>query len=852
MRKRLWPILLLAFLMLANAAHAQFAARYNFQDFTQNNQPVKAVYITPLWNVTVNNSTNIVVSQRQSKQTDSVGSLVVSNMVYGGYLVEFIGPTRTNRFTNCFDSSITAGTLVNAADYICVGTNATSSSDYAYTRAQANARFSTNVTPSVVGYVATAVDTSGHYDWEPGGGSGGGITLAQGTNIVNGSTGVIQTNGAARGTTFQFSTSGSNVIDARAVVAATAATNAYNTLLSSNLVFSGGSFQPTNIVSMSSSIFYCPALSVDLWITNGSFVGLLEGDDIQITGGPQVRVHYPLATNHVQITSFIQGTDYHFTNTWSVYPAFHMTDILGSQGGTRVVGYLANDDSYGINGGGPSTGNSGRIDFLEDNGGTNVWKVRLDFSRLNFINLFGYPFWISAYAPNDAFGINSSSIATRLDLTNAASNFRIQNPTTEFGVPNGSSTILQGPDTHWQLKFKDGGNNNMGFYSFGSTMANLGSFRFWDSKIGVSNELFRIASDTNSSLIPFQSPQLTVTNLGDAANTNLVYADKNGGLHPLSNGTGFLTNNGAGGFGLFPFASLPGASSGGNYSTNSDGSFVFSGPGVFNSAFTNKSVTAGSMVKVDANQKEVPAVAGTDYLTPGGNGSALTSLTAANLTGTVPMANLSTNVITATNQPFVVGQTLVYTGTNANGQPVFKPTTSFATNSDGSFVFSGPGTISGAISNSALSASADVETDANKKLGSTANAFGVKTNDASGNRGYNNKPILDLGASTNVNTFDSLTNTFSGTTFWLGTNQVITSATNIYLTTLGNPPVAGIERFGQLTIRATADITVTNATAGWRSSDMVSTRTLTNGNTMVIAGDVILGVVSNLAIVQFH
>ncbi len=170
MRKRLWLITVSVFLTMAGAARAQFAAQWNFQDFTQNNQPIKAVYLTPLWNISVNGATNIVASQRQSKQTGSQGSLVVSNMVYGAYRVEFLGPTRTNVFTNCFDISIATNSLVNAADYICVGTNSTSASDYAYTRAQSNQRFSTNVTPSVVGYVATAVDTSGHYDWEPGGG----------------------------------------------------------------------------------------------------------------------------------------------------------------------------------------------------------------------------------------------------------------------------------------------------------------------------------------------------------------------------------------------------------------------------------------------------------------------------------------------------------------------------------------------------------------------------------------------------------------------------------------------------------------------------------------------------------
>jgi hypothetical protein len=89
------------------------------------------------------------------------------------------------------------------------------------------------------------------------------------------------------------------------------------------------------------------------------------------------------------------------------------------------------------------------------------------------------------------------------------------------------------------------------------------------------------------------------TNLSLTASA-LVQTDANKKYSSVANGNGFLTNNGQAVFGIFPFASLPGASSGGNYSTNSDGSFVFSGPGVFNAAVTNKSVAAGSMMKVDA------------------------------------------------------------------------------------------------------------------------------------------------------------------------------------------------------------------------------------------------------------
>lgn len=50
------------------------------------------------------------------------------------------------------------------------------------------------------------------------------------------------------------------------------------------------------------------------------------------------------------------------------------------------------------------------------------------------------------------------------------------------------------------------------------------------------------------------------------------------------------------------------------------------------------------------------------------------NLNAANLVGTIPMANLNTNVVTATNQPWTPGQAVVVKGTNPTGQPVLGPT----------------------------------------------------------------------------------------------------------------------------------------------------------------------------------
>jgi hypothetical protein len=289
------------------------------------------------------------------------------------------------------------------------------------------------------------------------------------------------------------------------------------------------------------------------------------------------------------------------------------------------------------------------------------------------------------------------------------------------------------------------------------------------------------------------------TNLSLTASA-LVQTDANKKYSSVANGNGFLTNNGSGVFGIFPFASLPGASSGGNYSTNSDGSFVFTGPGVFNSAVTNKSVAAGSMLKVDANQKVVAAVQDTDYQRP-------ISGTAFQITysaGVLSLPNLvafpqdigvtrnlevdgnQTNAGTLSNlgnqtnfsdtylrgatvltggvtNSALTASTLVQADANkkissiANGNgfltnngsggfgifpfaslPGVGSGGNFSTNSDGSFSFTGPGVFTGPFTNNSLTASTILEADANKKVISLANGAGVLTNNGSGVAGYDN------------------------------------------------------------------------------------------------------------------
>ena len=97
--------------------------------------------------------------------------------------------------------------------------------------------------------------------------------------------------------------------------------------------------------------------------------------------------------------------------------------------------------------------------------------------------------------------------------------------------------------------------------------------------------------------------------------------------------------------------------------------------------------------------------------------------------------------------------------------------------------------------------------------------------------------------------FETATNIWSGTTFWLGTNFWISSATNIYLTDVGNTSTT-VERWGELTIKATANISITNIGSIY-SSDQVTSRLIPSNSVAVLAVKVVPGIGTNMAVVQF-
>lgn len=127
--------------------------------------------------------------------------------------------------------------------------------------------------------------------------------------------------------------------------------------------------------------------------------------------------------------------------------------------------------------------------------------------------------------------------------------------------------------------------------------------------------------------------------------------------------------------------------------------------------------------------------------------------------------------------------------------------------------------------------------------------------------GFTNAPIQPIGLDNNTNAwtfslFDSITNlpvVESGTMygFPLGTNTFVSlGASTVGFNGVLNVPTSS-ERYGTWTFIATGTLVVTNPPE-WFTSDMLTSRTCTNGNTMAISVDVIPGHATNMALVQMH
>ena len=101
--------------------------------------------------------------------------------------------------------------------------------------------------------------------------------------------------------------------------------------------------------------------------------------------------------------------------------------------------------------------------------------------------------------------------------------------------------------------------------------------------------------------------------------------------------------------------------------------------------------------------------------------------------------------------------------------------------------------------------------------------------------------------------YSFVTNSFTGTTFWFGTNQTIVSSSNIYITALGNMPTE-TERLGQLTIIAGATITITNLGALFVTeggTNRVTSRTIAAGERWMLGASAQVPLFTNAVAVKF-
>lgn len=187
-----------------------FAAdvRWTFTDFTSSPHSVKKIYITPIAAYGTN-STNIITGDRRTYTNNSLGSLIVSNVIVGrSYRVELHGPFTETVITNSFDSGVSG--FVEAVNYIAAPLSDGGLTSYSKTAA--DARFhnvsgdtSTNAAfrgtfkipaGATVGYVLTVTNADGSSAWSPGSGSSStsgaltnndtrGITFLNGLTVQN-------------------------------------------------------------------------------------------------------------------------------------------------------------------------------------------------------------------------------------------------------------------------------------------------------------------------------------------------------------------------------------------------------------------------------------------------------------------------------------------------------------------------------------------------------------------------------------------------------------------------------------------------------------------------------------------
>lgn len=212
---------------------------------------------------------------------------------------------------------------------------------------------------------------------------------------------------------------------------------------------------------------------------------------------------------------------------------------------------------------------------------------------------------------------------------------------------------------------------------------------------------------------------LSVTNLGDGANTNLVFADKNGGLHRATIGSGLTWTVAT------STLSAPTGGSGTVTSVNvAEAGHLSSG-----------AVTTSGTVTLTRNADE-------DYL-----GFGATDVGKVQITNTLQVGGSATVSALVTTNGFtnqtLTASTLVKADANKKESSIPNGIGALTNDASGNFGYA-PMLNAGNVGSNAVLI-ADVLTN----VLSVPGARGVLTNDGSTNFGFSIKPLLDLGASTN-------------------------------------------------------------------------------------------------------
>lgn len=464
---------------------------------------------------------------------------------------------------------------------------------------------------------------------------------------------------------------------------------------------------------------------------------------------------------------------------------------------------------------------------------TNLSTLVYTFSGVDQTNAIGLASGLSAFAPTNQFDASGAGVTSATAATNGislASGLAAFRSTNTFDVAGSATAATNGYP--WGTLYDSAGaalaaTNGLGVASQLSAFAPTNQFDRSGSATAATNgypwgALYQpIGALTNFDIRAWSNSSVagvTITNLGDGANTNLIYSDKNGRIHPAHIGSGLTWTvgtetlsapaGGAGtvtsvglsgpsditisgspvtGAGTLTFSRTAGALADYNSQNLSNLNSIVVGAG----SITNTSLTGNTMLKSDANKKTVSATAGTDYVAPA---TTITIAGTANqITSSVGAQDLSANRTVTLSIPstFITPGTADHVGSVTNESNV--STTGNATNFAGTYLRGGT-VATGGFTNSALTANTLVQADANKKLASVANGVGMLTNDASGNLGYTliGSSLTSLTGTNIVLDTSTLAATSNGTNYTAslrsglpGMQTIITDKTNVNLSLVG-------------------------------------------------------------------